>query len=245
MSPLRSTFITLFIALLSIQVKAQVACPESRGGNLEVENLFVVVNKGSANQLPPSYVPDDLTLIPAAYLSPLASQKQKLRAETLEAFARMHAAAAKDGTQLFIRSGFRSFGEQCVTFASKVEKFTKKFKSREKGLRYARRISAEPGRSQHQLGTTMDIVFKELNYDFSIQDADKTPSFHWLAQHAQDFGFIISYPFADDDHEDYGYNAATGYFYEPWHWRYVGIATARAFKESGLLPDEFLKTLSP
>lgn len=222
---------------------ADSVCSESRHGTLKGENLFVVVNKEAGNQLSPSYIPKDLVAIPASLLSPLASQHQKLRAKPLAAFARMHEQAAKDGIKLFIRSAYRSVDDQCGTFASKVEKFVAQFQSKEKGWNHARRISAEPGRSQHQLGTTMDIVFEELNYDFSIEKADKTPSFRWLDQHAQDYGFIMTYPFANDDPDDYGFNSATGYFFEPWHWRYIGVENARAFKASKMLPDAFLKSL--
>lgn len=238
-----SAFVLSVVTIFSLRAFADANCSVSRHGNLPVKNLFTVVNKEPGRQLSPRYVPLDLQVVPVELLSPIAPKHQMLRAETLAAYSRMQAEALKAGVKLFIRSSYRSFDDQCRTFASKVDKFTAQFHSDEKGLKYARQISAEPGRSQHQLGTTMDIVFEELNYDFSIEKADQTPSFHWLDQHAHEFGFIMSYPYGDDDPENHGYNSATGYFFEPWHWRYVGVETARAFKVSGQLPDAFLKTL--
>ncbi len=235
--------LSLLVLALALSAQADSNCSESRGGQWPVTNLFVVVNKEASRQLSPAYVPKDLEVIPVELISPLAPKHQTLRAPALRAYARMHEAAAKSGVKLFIRSAYRSFDDQCRTFASKVAKFTTQFHSPERGFGYAQKISAEPGRSQHQLGTTMDIVFEELNYDFSIEKADKTPSFAWLDQHAHEFGFIMSYPFGDDDPENHGYNSATGYFFEPWHWRYVGVVAAKAYKASGQLPDDFLKTL--
>lgn len=244
---MKLAILTLCLALpiaTAQSAHADATCTESRQGKLNGDSLYTVINKDAGKQLSPEYVPPSLAKIPTEFLSPLAPQNQQLRASAIAAFAKMHQAAADQGIKLFIRSAYRSFDDQCRTFASKVGKFSAQFSSKERGLSYARKISAEPGRSQHQLGTTMDIVFPELSYDFSITKADKTTSFRWLDERAQDFGFIMSFPFADDDAEDFGYNAATGYFFEPWHWRYVGVKQAKAFRASHLLPDAFLQTLN-
>jgi D-alanyl-D-alanine carboxypeptidase len=98
--------------------------------------------------------------------------------------------------------------------------------------------SAEPGRSQHQLGTTVDLVFASVGFKFSFA-MDKTAEMKWLLSHAHEFGYILSYSWSDDDQDGLGYNSKTGYYYEPWHWRYIGVEEALQFKESGLLPDDF------
>lgn len=217
------------------------ACLESRQGKKTGESLLVLINKESDNQLRPDWAPRDLEEIPPRLMSPNTDQNQLLRGEVIKSFLQMVQAAQKENVSLFVQSGYRSFDNQCQTFASKVSKWTGKFKSASKGLDYARKSSAEPGRSQHQLGTTLDIVFKDLNYKFSFL-MTKNKAMSWLDKNAQDYGFVMSYPYADDDHDQQGYNSLTGYYFEPWHWRYIGIESAKAFKASGLTLDRFLES---
>ncbi len=73
----------------------------------------------------------------------------------------------------------------------------------------AKRVSAEPGRSQHQLGTAVD--FGSIDDDFA-----GTAEFAWLSAHAAEHGFSLSYP--------EGLEALTGYRHESWHWRWLGRA---------------------
>lgn len=54
----------------------------------------------------------------------------------------------------------------------------------------------------------------------------------WLKNHCAEYGFIIRYP---EDKTN-----ITGYIYEPWHIRYLGIETAKAVTESGLTLEEYL-----
>lgn len=75
----------------------------------------------------------------------------------------------------------------------------------------ALRSAARPGHSEHQLGTTIDVEGGEA----------------WLATNAWRFGFVMSYPPAMSPE-------LTCYKSEPWHFRYVGRATARAVDDSGL-----------
>ena len=42
----------------------------------------------------------------------------------------------------------------------------------------------------------------------------------WLAQHAHEYGFVMRYPDGKQD--------ITGYMYEPWHFRYIGVDEATA-----------------
>lgn len=50
-----------------------------------------------------------------------------------------------------------------------------------------------------------------------------SPSFEWLKEHAHDYGFILSYPKGNEH-----------YMYEPWHWRFVGVALATSLYERKL-----------
>ncbi|MEX2375239.1 MAG: M15 family metallopeptidase [Dehalococcoidia bacterium] len=183
--------------------------------------LHLLVSKEHA--LPAGYVPDGLQPIPAGWLMP--GQGGELRSITLDALSPMIDAAAEDGVELRIRSPYRSFGTQAETFAYWVSLL---------GEEQARRESAEPGHSEHQLGTTLDFADPYNGWELVESFAD-SPSGLWLEAHAHEYGFVISYP---RDAE-----AITGYIFEPWHFRYVGVEAADAWLRSGLTLIEFLVQL--
>ena len=183
--------------------------------------LLIPVDKQRA--LPANYVPQDLAALGAAYLAP--GFGGSLRAEAKTALERMLSAAFDDGHDIYARSAYRSYAEQERTFAYWVSVL---------GEVEARRISAEPGHSEHQLGTTADLTTAEVGYDLTEAFGD-TPAGRWLADSAHVYGFALSYP---PDAE-----AVTGYAYEPWHYRYVGNEHAAAWKASGLTLVEYLRGL--
>jgi D-alanyl-D-alanine carboxypeptidase len=93
-------------------------------------------------------------------------------------------------------------------------------------------FQAPPGHSQHQLGVAIDFTTNNPLY-VQTGNFDATPAGKWLAQNAYKYGFYIAYP--------QGSEAITGYNYEPWHYRYMGVATALAMKQSGLLMQIYLE----
>ncbi len=92
-------------------------------------------------------------------------------------------------------------------------------------------MSAEPGHSEHQLGTTADVTNADVNYELDQAFAN-TAGGRWLAEHATDFGFVISYAEGRED--------ATGFSFEPWHIRYVGPETAADYEASGFTLNQYL-----
>jgi LAS superfamily LD-carboxypeptidase LdcB len=181
-----------------------------------------VVDKTHA--LPSSYVPEGLEDIDAAYMATGIPQGQ-LRAEANAALAAMIEQAAGDGQTLGVTSAYRSYNEQAATFQFWVSQV---------GLEEAERISARAGHSEHQLGTTADISGASVNYQLGGDLAD-APEGQWLMAHAPEFGFALSYP---EDGEP-----VTGYVFEPWHWRYVGVPFAEAWEAGDLVLVEFLEGL--
>lgn len=118
--------------------------------------------------------------------------------------------AAKDeaGYQLMAVSGYRSFGQQRSIYSRKVQETG--------NAKKAQRLVAPPGASEHQLGLAMDVGRKasqNLNQSFG-----KSPEGQWLDQNAARFGYIIRYRAE--------WTEITGYAYEPWHIRYVGVEHA-------------------
>lgn len=114
--------------------------------------------------------------------------------------------------------------------------------------------SALPGQSEHQLGSVADLVTMLPTYEPATPTPDKpqfsgyaveyemqdTPAFKWLQENAYKFGYALSYP--NSEMKDFTKpNTRTGYIYEPWHWRYIGVDHARRFKDCNkLVLREFL-----
>jgi LAS superfamily LD-carboxypeptidase LdcB len=119
--------------------------------------------------------------------------------------------AKEDDITLLITSGFRSFDEQravktgySVTYGAGANAF-----------------SADQGYSEHQLGTTVDIVTP--NHTWLTAAFDQTEAFAWLTDNAHRYGFVLSYP-----------KGNAFYSYEPWHWRYVGQRLATKLHRDGI-----------
>jgi hypothetical protein len=139
-----------------------------------------------------------------------------LTAETSDAFATMKADAAAAGHNIYIASGFRSFASQTSIYNRYVS---------EEGVDGADRHSARPGHSEHQSGLTFDL--NSITESFGRTDAGI-----WVAENAHLYGFIVRYP--------EGKEAITGYVWEPWHLRYVGVDVATELHSSGLTLEEWL-----
>ena len=94
---------------------------------------------------------------------------------------------------------------------------------------------ALPGHSEHQLGTTVDLVTAHGNDPYTLNDFGNTAEYAWLAQHSWEYGFIQSY--------QTGKESITGYIAEPWHFRYVGVDNAIAIHNEQTTTYQYLKNL--
>ncbi len=197
-----------------------IVCAKYSGGALSGDDLLVLVNKSAEQQLASSWAPNDLLGIESALMMP--GRTGELRGPVLQAMRDMFADASGAGLKLGVRSAYRSFRTQCITFDYKVQ---------QNGLEHAKQFSAEPGRSQHQLGTTADITAEALDWDLTQSMGGKAEG-QWLAANAHRFGFALSYPEGEE--------AKTGYAYEPWHFRYIGVAAALEMFQAGLILEEYL-----
>jgi zinc D-Ala-D-Ala carboxypeptidase len=150
-----------------------------------------------------NYVPAHLVDIPDEYLYSTAKPEQFL-AEAWPHLQNMLNVAGADGVKLYIKSAYRSFGEQQLLKSSYSVVY---------GAGTANSFSADQGYSEHQLGTTVDII--TVGIEGVLEDFDKTEAYQWLLANAYRFGFELSYP----DNNEY-------YVYEPWHWRFVGVELA-------------------
>lgn len=132
------------------------------------------------------------------------------------ALKKMFAAAKKDGISLWVCSGYRDYAKQERLYNSYVRK---------DGQEKADTYSARPGHSEHQSGLAFDLNRTDSSFN-------GTPEAKWIAANAHKYGFIVRYPEGKMD--------ITGYKYEPWHVRYLGVDLACAVYESGLTLEEYL-----
>lgn len=123
-----------------------------------------------------------------------------------------------------ISSGFRDYPLQEYIFNYKVAS---------SGIKYAQKYAAKPGFSEHHLGTTIDILTYENNLK-QMPTYTKTKLFTWLKKNSFKYGFIESYP--------QGKSTQTGFEYEPWHYRYVGLDLAKKIIDSKITLYEFLSS---
>lgn len=155
---------------------------------------------------------------------------KELQTEAADAFITMKDAAAAEGVDLMLCSGYRSVDYQTNLFNQEKQKWLAKGYSDEEAYNEAKTVVAVPGYSEHNLGLAADIVtpkHQTLDSAFGKTDAGK-----WLAEHAPEYGFILRYP--------ENKQAITGIIYEPWHFRYVGVENAKAITATGLCLEEYL-----
>lgn len=139
-----------------------------------------------------------------------------LDSTTESQFNALSDAAAQEGLNIWLASGYRSYDYQSSIYNNYVSIY---------GSETADTFSARPGHSEHQTGLAIDVN--------SIDDSFAgTPEAIWLENHAHEYGFIIRYPKGKEN--------ITGYKYEPWHIRYLGVEKATAVYNSGLTLEEYL-----
>ncbi len=185
----------------------------------KAKSLTVLVNKEYS--LPSSYVPKELVLPDVSFLGPDGNNKRYMRKEAAKALEKMFKAAGKKDKTLYGVSAYRSYTRQADIYAKNV---------RERGRDATNKVSSMPGHSEHQTGLAIDISCKQLNGALSERFAD-TAEGQWVEGNCYRYGFIIRYPKNKED--------ITGYSYEPWHIRYVGIPVATYIYEHRLTLEEY------
>ena len=139
-------------------------------------------------------------------------------ADQLEAMVAQY--TAETGETMQSLSTYRSYGRQVDVYNGWVSQL---------GQEAADLTSARPGHSEHQTGWVMDIGAVPSNCDLDQCFAD-TSQGSWLAANAYLYGFILRYPD--------GYTPITGYEFEPWHYRYVGVELATEMRTTGVVTLE-------
>lgn len=170
----------------------------------DADNLLTLVDK--QHYLAADFVPADIVALKANDFYLLNRNDLSLRVPVEKSLREMGSAAKADGINLVVSSTYRSYDYQKNLYERNV---------RQLGKEVADRESAPPGASQHQLGVAVD--FGSITDDFA-----QTKQGRWLASNAGNYGWSLSFP---DGYED-----VTGYRWECWHYRYIGV-TAVEFQK--------------
>lgn len=217
--PVRVLFLIVILAAL---LAAGITAARSGAGNADIPEAAAFINDtpillvNGANALPDGYEPAELVnLYEQKRHFLLASSDIFLASEAFEAANSMFKKAEDENMNGFIvTSGYRS-----------SEKQAELYETSEEG------VAQKPGHSEHETGLAFDVTARSDDGIF-----ENTPQFAWLIENCWDHGFILRYP--------EGKEHITGISYEPWHYRYVGVETAQAIRESGLTLEEYLYGIS-
>ncbi|TCI65063.1 D-alanyl-D-alanine carboxypeptidase family protein [Exiguobacterium sp. SH0S2] len=190
--------------------------------NLELDAL-VLVNKQIA--LPSDYQPADLVPANIDFVDSATGERRMLRKEAARAIESLMKDAKATGIDLKGTSAFRTYAYQVQLFNAYVAR---------DGKEQAMKYSAPPGHSEHQTGLAIDVSSASVGYQLT-QELEQTTEGKWLADNAHKYGFIVRYQRA--------YEAETGYMYEPWHLRYIGVDHATNVHKANVPFERYLEQL--
>ena len=185
---------------------------DSKESDLTKE-MYTLVNK--YNYLNENFIPKDLVTITGIY----ARDKAQLVKIAYDNFVKMADNARKENLTIKVTTGYRSYNFQSTLYNNYVKA---------DGVKNADTYSARPGYSEHQLGYSADLT-NDKNVSFN--SFEKTDEFKWLQDNAHKYGFILRYP----KNKEY----ITGYMFESWHYRYVGVDIATYIYENNITYEEY------
>ncbi len=185
----------------------------------DINDIAVLVNK--THELPSDFEPMNLVQPDVRFVS--GAVNRLMREEAADALEQLFTGAEEAGFRLYALSGYRKYSYQKQLFELNVERYG--------SIEVANMYSAKPGQSEHQTGLAMDITSESVDFDL-VEEFGDMPEGKWLAANAHKYGFIIRFP--------KGKEHITGYAYEPWHVRFLGVDLATKVYNSGLTYEEYL-----
>ena len=174
-------------------------------------NLLMLVNKYN-------YLAKDFEVPNLVKVEEYAKEGMYLEEKANEAFVKMASDIKKEGYNLRAISTYRTYDYQSNLYNNYAKR---------DGVNNADTYSARPGFSEHHTGLAIDVD----NITKIYTDFEETEEFTWMQENSYKYGFILRYP---KDKEN-----ITGYIYEPWHYRYVGLSVAKYIHENNLTFEEY------
>ncbi|WMJ81693.1 M15 family metallopeptidase [Clostridium sp. MB40-C1] len=179
----------------------------------------LLVNR--SHRLKNSYTPQSLRIPNIKFISYANSRVKKMHTTAADALENLFNAAKENGITLLGVSGYRDYSYQKRNYDKRVLS-----SSKEEADKYV----AQPNASEHRTGLAIDILSDE--YRFLDEGFEKTEAYNWLESNCYKYGFILRYPKGKEN--------ITGYNYEPWHIRYVGISEATEISQRHITLEEYL-----
>ena len=188
-------------------------------------SYLILANK--QNPLAQDHIPSDLVSLTVP-----TTKTIELRSSAARALEAMFFEMKADGiTDLSVTSGYRSYNYQKWLFDYYVSEYQQKGYSYEEAVKLVESDTARPGYSEHQTGLCVDFwtsTMTSLSNEFENTEASQ-----WLRENAWRFGFILRYPSDKID--------TTGYTYESWHYRFVGVDAASEIRKNGWCFEEYVE----
>lgn len=177
-----------------------------------------LVNKDNAAE--ERNIKKDLTIPKVPLVAPRGNEKNLMRKEAAKALEKMCNDAKENANlNIFLGSGYRSPERQNEVYAAEIKN------EGEVGKQYV----AVPGHSEHQTGLAVDLTCKSMKFLLE-ENFEDTKEGQWLINNAYKYGYILRYPKGKEN--------ITGYNYEPWHYRYVGVELSSYIHENNLTLEE-------
>ncbi|MEI6053851.1 MAG: M15 family metallopeptidase [Candidatus Saccharibacteria bacterium] len=181
-------------------------------------NFWMLVNK--TRPISTDFAPDAVKIPDVTTIPTRSVNEQSVRSDIEAPLIALFQAATAANHYLLVGSGYRPADVQLSIFNNMANQI---------GRQAANQYVALPGQSEHQTGLALDIGSTSMKCFLNSCFADTADGI-WLAENAHKYGFTLRYPL--------GKEAITGYGFEPWHFRYVGVDLATALYESKLTLDE-------
>lgn len=194
-------------------------------------NFSILLLVNDKNPLPEDYdYEGNLTTIPTNYINGMLNQIDKEVWNYMKAMIDAQRETQTDSKNwLYVRSPYRSYATQKMLFTNQINRNLNAGLSSEEAETKAATVVTRPGRSEHNTGFSADFNIAEDSFE-------STPMFTWMQEHAAEYGFVLRFP---KDKQD-----KTGIVYESWHYRFVGINTAKEMNRLNMCLEEYVEYLN-
>lgn len=189
--------------------------------DIDNEWAYFLINKNN-------YLSDDYSF----NLSYINGNKQ-IDSRCAEYAKTMINAAENEGVYLNIISGYRTYERQTYNLEALIQSFEEAGYTYDNAYTAATMEIAPPGASEHNAGIAIDIL--SPSYPYLSLEFDQTAEFEWLYNNSWKYGFILRYL--------QGKENITGYIYEPWHYRFIGLYHAEKIFNSKLCLEEYMESI--
>ncbi|MBQ7971789.1 MAG: M15 family metallopeptidase, partial [Clostridia bacterium] len=186
---------------------------------------MVLVNR--SHRLPSDYNGIDL----------ISRGDHRLNKTAYSALDQLMDAGKEAGYSYVLYSGYRTYSHQYNNYYNKINYYKNNGYSEEDAIRLTDQYHAPPGASEHHTGLAADVCIPSIvnKYACLHENYEYTDEYKWFSANAHKYGFILRYRKGDE--------AITGYNFEPWHYRFVGVDIATEIYKRDITLEEYIEEL--